>query len=111
MLSTLCLSVQLMGMGFRSHSMSFSSLPEAGFFDRRVNEVREWCSDEHMRCAATSTVMVCSELTSQLGLRYRMVLRTLARRVRHGLDERAISIAVGTFANIRVIAPLSNVFL
>jgi hypothetical protein len=21
------------------------------FFDRRVNEHREWCSDQHMRCA------------------------------------------------------------
>jgi hypothetical protein len=71
------------------------------YFDRRVNEFREWCSDEHLRCAATSTVMVYSGFTSHLGLRYRIGLRTLARRVRYGLDEWALGIVARVFANIR----------
>ena len=33
---------------------SFPRCPRRAFFDRRVNELREWCSDEHMRCALTS---------------------------------------------------------
>jgi hypothetical protein len=45
--------------------------------------------------------MVYSGFTSQLGLRYRMGLRTLAGRVGYGLGEWALGIVATVFANIR----------
>jgi hypothetical protein len=44
------------------------------FFDRRVNELREWCSDEHMRAAIAHRVekpcKTCGQWPRRNGYKY-----------------------------------------
>jgi hypothetical protein len=70
------------------------------FFDRRVNELREWCSDEHMQCESFSTKI--AELSYLFSvLRLCMAWRSPAKAVESGLGAMAISIAVAIVAYFR----------
>ena len=83
------------------HICRFPRCNNPAFFDRRVNELREWCSDGHMRCAVR--IYLHNPVLSYLPLGPRLfsVLRNLAELVDNGHVETAISIAPGIIADIQ----------
>jgi hypothetical protein len=70
------------------------------FFDRRVNELREWCSDEHMGCESLSTKIAELSYLSSV-LLFCVVWRSPAEIVEPGLGAMAISFAVAIVAYFR----------
>jgi len=72
------------------------------FFDRRVNELREWCSDEHMGCAVYLHPNDSEVAYIPLGLPFNVVWRSPVGTVGHGLVAMAISIAAGMFAGAHI---------
>ena len=72
------------------------------FFDRTVNELREWCSDEHMRCAVYLHLNDSELAYISLGLQFSVVGRSPVGNVGYGRVAMAIGIAVAMFAGTHI---------
>jgi len=79
----------------------YPSCYDFAFVDPRVNELREWCSDNHMRCAVQliSNNPELAYSPSPLGLRCKWVWRSLAGSVGYGPVAMVLITVVGMFVD------------